>query len=393
MDSVRYSRAPGLIIRTEVSGVRVSVNGTDLHAGPHALGILDVFGRLLTIEEAVELLKPRLTGAQDWMDCVSTMDQLISVGALIGDGEPVRTSTISLDHHVVMLNDRVRTEGFIAAVQATVKPGDVVLDIGTGTGVLAIAAAKAGAGQVYAIEADSVAETAREMVRANGFTQRISVLQNWSTQVTIEKRADVLVAEIVGHEPLAESLLEVLLDARKRLLVPGARMSPSGLRTYALPVSIGGDPLGGRIASEAAAARWREWYDMDFHALARQRHEIAPFFVRPRVAQGWEPLSDPALLSKVDLASFTGAAVDATASIQASAAGRIDAVVEYFELDLARGITLTNDPRRAHDGCSWNVAVWTAGCPLEVESGDPLDFVYRYRVGSGGSLVQLSRGI
>ena len=64
---------------------------------------------------------------------------------------------------VKMLNDRARTDAFIRAIEATVRPGDVVVDLGTGTGVLALAAARAGARRVYAIEASGVGRAARSV--------------------------------------------------------------------------------------------------------------------------------------------------------------------------------------------------------------------------------------
>ena len=71
-----------------------------------------------------------------------------------------------------MLHDDRRTGDYLAALAEAVRPGDVVLDIGTGSGVLAIAAARAGARRVYAVEASDIAEVAERVFAANGVEDR-----------------------------------------------------------------------------------------------------------------------------------------------------------------------------------------------------------------------------
>ena len=81
--------------------------------------------------------------------------------------------------HEEMLRDRVRTESYRAAIERNTEAfrGKVVLDVGAGTGILSIFAAKAGARHVYAVEAAGVATYASEIVRANGFADKITVIQ------------------------------------------------------------------------------------------------------------------------------------------------------------------------------------------------------------------------
>jgi|SRR5215813_11552852 len=91
--------------------------------------------------------------------------------------------------HASMLNDRRRTAGYLASIRDVVKPGDVVVDIGTGTGILAIAAVRAGARHVYAIEE---ARVARTLFEATGMTDHMTLIRGRSTEVRLPQRADVL---------------------------------------------------------------------------------------------------------------------------------------------------------------------------------------------------------
>jgi len=93
--------------------------------------------------------------------------------------------------HASMLNDRRRTAGYLASIRDIVKPGDVVVDIGTGTGILAIAAVRAGARHVYAIEEARIARVARTLFEANGMTDHITLIRGRSTEVKLPQRADV----------------------------------------------------------------------------------------------------------------------------------------------------------------------------------------------------------
>ncbi|PYJ79683.1 MAG: hypothetical protein DME69_03705 [Verrucomicrobia bacterium] len=101
--------------------------------------------------------------------------------------------------HASMLNDRRRTSSYLASIRDVVKPGDIVVDIGTGTGILAIAAVHAGARHVYAIEEARIARVARALFEANGMTDPITLIRGRSTEVRLPQRADVLICELIGR--------------------------------------------------------------------------------------------------------------------------------------------------------------------------------------------------
>ena len=145
-----------------------------------------------------------------------------------------------IDWHREMLADLDRVNAFRTALSEAVHPGDVVLDIGTGTGLLAIFAIQLGASRVYAIEQGDIVNVAEEVVAKNGISnEQIRFLKGHSSQVELPERVDLVVAELIGSFGLEESIIPVLSDARERFLKPGGRLLPSWLDLYVAPTEEG----------------------------------------------------------------------------------------------------------------------------------------------------------
>eukprot|EP00986_Skeletonema_menzelii_P010632 scaffold5266_cov138-Skeletonema_menzelii.AAC.4 len=145
-----------------------------------------------------------------------------------------------------MMKDQSRTPLFEQAIINRLKSAEpesqIVLDLGTGPFALfAVIAAKNGAKHVYAIEASKeAAATARETIEKLGFTDKITVLEGFSTDITLPEKADFAVAEIVGSVASEEGAYATIYDAHQRLLKrPNEATSwiPSRIQTYAAPAS------------------------------------------------------------------------------------------------------------------------------------------------------------
>src|SRR2546425_284707 len=96
------------------------------------------------------------------------------------DDTPALTSDAPYDEiwlHQKMIMDRLRVEAFDRALRAAIRPGDTVLDVGAGRGILSLLAAGAGAGRVYAVEPTAPSRYIEPLAQRNGFADRIAVIQ------------------------------------------------------------------------------------------------------------------------------------------------------------------------------------------------------------------------
>lgn len=281
--------------------------------------------------------------------------------------------------HTRMLNDRGRTQRFLDAIAEVVRPGDVVLDIGTGTGILAMAAARAGARRVFAIEGGPVAAAARQLIAANGYADRIEVLSGHSTELELPERADVLITETLGNAPLTEQILETVLDARKRLLKPKARIIPETVRVFAHPLDVPAGERARRVFTPTGLERWREWYGMDFTDLGAVNPQgLLMHLFAPGRVQACRRLAPPLELAQIRLRSLRTASVNTTSEVRMRRDGLLSGLAIHFELRLSPGVTLSTDPRSVEPDNHWLNPVYIFVEPLEVRRGDPVCITYSY---------------
>ncbi|GMK55683.1 hypothetical protein CspeluHIS016_0207390 [Cutaneotrichosporon spelunceum] len=135
--------------------------------------------------------------------------------------------------HEIMLKDTTRTVSYARFILSNPRAfrDKIVLDVGAGTGILSMFAAKAGAKHVYAIEASNLASKTRENIRENGLGDVVTVIQGKVEDISLPvDTVDVIVSEWMGYMLLYESMLDSVLVARDRFLAPGGLMAPSQTR-------------------------------------------------------------------------------------------------------------------------------------------------------------------
>jgi predicted RNA methylase len=172
-------------------------------------------------------------------------------------------SAYSVADYGAMIVDPVRMDRYVRALERAVRPGAVVVDIGTGTGIFALLACRFGARRVYAIEPEDVIQVAGEIAAANGCADRIEFIQAMSTSVALPERADVIISDLTGALPWFSQHLPSVIDARRRLLAPGGVLIPQRDTAWAAIVTVGElyrrwtGPWNGAAAIPRPPSTWR----------------------------------------------------------------------------------------------------------------------------------------
>lgn len=105
--------------------------------------------------------------------------------------------------------------------------GKVVLDVGTGSGILAFFAAQAGAKKVYAVEASNSANTAKLLAAHNSFENIVEVIHGKIEEISLPEKVDIIISEPIGFLLVHERMLESYVHARDKYLKPGGLMMPT----------------------------------------------------------------------------------------------------------------------------------------------------------------------
>ncbi len=393
-DTILKRRA-GIDIRLGSNhAVRIEINGTGALYDEESLSILNIFSRPKSVREAVSQLQKR--GIQDWIDLTGTLNKLYRAGVLVEAGtEFVVDTQVSFGAppvHISMLNDRSRTETYVRAITEVVKPGDVVVEIGTGTGILAVAAARAGAARVYAIESAGIADAAQAVFSASDVSDRLTLIRGWSTRAELPERADVLLSEIIGADPLEERVLQATADARRRLLKPDARFVPAMIRVFGLAVTVPDKQLDEVCFSARVTDKWSQWYGIDFNPLARIVQDSAAPSLRVRSAEAaaWRVISDPILLAEIDLKTFQETTVARLARAEISTSGILNGLLMFMELEVG-SFTITTRPQRTTPGTHWMNPVWLLREATPVRAGDRFSIHYNYNSRGNNSELTITK--
>lgn len=241
--------------------------------------------------------------------------------------------SLVVDEHRQYLEDRVRVSAFRQAINESVRPGDVVLDLGSGTGILGLLACQAGAGHVYAIDESSMVQLARDLARANHFEDRITVLKGMSTRIALPEPADVVVADQAGRFGFEAGVLEYFADARRRLLKPAARAVPARIKLWV-----------------ALAEHNAQWKKIDFWNRRPAGFDFAaaraiagntgyPVHLQPR-----HLLSDPVDAASLDTLAHGAQSIAFSAAMRVSRAGTLHGIGGWFSAQLSPHVEMTNSP-------------------------------------------------
>ncbi len=241
--------------------------------------------------------------------------------------------SLQLDEHRLYIGDAVRIDAFRRAIGEVVRSGDVVVDLGAGTGVLGFLACRAGARAVYAIEAGGIVELAREVCRANGLGDRVTFINEISTRAAVPEPADVIVTDQIGRFGVEAGLFEYLVDARRRFLRAGGRIIPAALSFLVAPVEC--------PAAFDRVDFWRHRQaGVDFSAA----HAVALNTGYPVDLRAPELLGVPRVGASIDLATATAGCFTIEATLEIERGGCLHGIGAWFAARLSPNVTMTNGP-------------------------------------------------
>lgn len=263
-----------------------------------------------------------------------------------------------------MLADKGRTSAYARALEARITPASVVLDIGTGPGILALLACRAGAARVYAVEPDDVIQLAREAAAANGFADRIRFVQAMTTDIDLPEQVDGIVAEIHGVLPLFGTSLVSILDARKRFLKPRGWIVPERETLWAALVSCA-------PAHRLMIDAWQTEYGFDLSgSRSRAANQWRPLRVKPA-----DLLVEPKCWATLSYADVRGPNVGGQISwsIERSAVGH--GISVWFDAETAPGCGFSNAPASEEHVFGQGFFGWPEATILS--PGDEVDIAFR----------------
>ena len=376
---------------TDEDEIGIDVGGEQLHAPRLALLLLDAFSSPRRVADVLAAVAGG--GAERALEAEGCVSHMASNGVLVLPEERAALGTrgwVRPSIHMLMLDDRGRTNGFCHALRTIVKPEDVVVDIGTGTGVLATCAALAGARKVYAVESSGIAEVAARVFAANGVTDRVSLMRERSTSLTLPERASVLVTETIGNDPLDEQMLEIVADAKKRLLTPDARIIPSAIEIWGIAVDIPRTVLERHVFTKRKVEGYCKEYGIDFSPLEEHRLSCSePIMLDSRDVATW-PLAEPVLLASIDMTKPFDTSISTRAGLQVSRESKHLGIMLAFRATLAPGLVLSTLPADFDPTSHWAHALFPAFDCLAVAAGAHIVIDYNYDRGT--TTVRVNEG-
>jgi type II protein arginine methyltransferase len=265
--------------------------------------------------------------------------------------------------HVPMMNEHERNQAYQDGLRAIVTPEKVVFEVGTGSGLLAMMAARLGAKKVFTCEAvPLIAETPRKIVERNGFADRITVLAKPSHAVQLgpdmPARADVLVHEIFSSELLGEHVLPAIEDAKRRLLAPGGDVLP-GAASIMIAL-VGGETLGRYLhVGQSFGFDLGDFNGIHPTKVPLYREDLAPVL-----------LSEDVAAFRFDFRKDASFPADSrTLDIRASADGLCYGVIQWIHVELGEGIAFENHPSRPRAVTNWQQTIYGFGEPIRLAAG------------------------
>ena len=266
--------------------------------------------------------------------------------------------------HIKMMNDKHRNECFKQAIQKLVKPDDLILDIGTGSGLLAMYSRDAGSQQVVACEQNPlIAEAAKKIIKDNSMSDYITVINSNSKNIKVGKelprKADLIVSEIFSSEMVGEGILETFLDSRNRLLAEDGQVIPESSE-----IKIALIASNAKI-EEASNPGWCNQYNM------KSFEELRPTKLNMDLYGDAILLSEEKTVFEFNFKNIQSCPrQEEVIAIKAISFGNCVGIVQWFKATLCEDVFYENTPGKIKS--HWNNNVYLFGNSISVSPGEEI---------------------
>jgi type I protein arginine methyltransferase len=241
-----------------------------------------------------------------------------------------------------------------------------VLDIGAGTGILSIFAAKAGAKHVYAIENAEIALFATEIIKQNGLQNKITVIKGKMEEIVLPvPQVDIIISEWMGYFLLYESMLDSVLWARDKYLVPGGKMLPDRAQIFIAAIED-------EQYKNQKIGFWKNVYGVDMSCMS------ATVMKEPLVDSVESNMINSNACQILDLNLLTMSPADVEFSheyqLTINRDDKVHAVVAWFDTifsGLKNPVTLSTSPYKKYT--HWKQVVFYLDHDMKVQEGDVLE--------------------
>jgi 2-polyprenyl-3-methyl-5-hydroxy-6-metoxy-1,4-benzoquinol methylase len=264
--------------------------------------------------------------------------------------------------HSDMIYDEHRVNAYRQAIERTVKKGDTVVDVGTGTGILAFLCLKAGAARVHAIDRSPVIGWARGLAEANGMADQIIFHHCDSREAKLDEKADVIVSELIGHMAFEEGMVESIADAMARFLKPGGSVIPQAVTLYAAPVSE-------REIYKSCVDSWKPAYGIDYSLMRQQA--LRTSYVTEINERDLFARQQPVF--SVDFLKSPQVEVNVERTFEVYRDGEINGIAFWFDSALTDTVRLSSGPwTKTH----WKQCFTPLAHPRQTFAGDTLHILF-----------------
>ena len=272
--------------------------------------------------------------------------------------------------HLPMMNDNFRNSKYLEAIKLAIEDVDddsLILDIGTGSGLLSMMAAANGAGKVIACETSNIiADTAKKIIHKNGYKEKITVINKKSTELKIgedlPRKADLIISEILSAEFVGEGVRTSVFDANKRLLKKNGKMIPE---SGTIKISLLGNDK--EIFDTISVANVSGFDLSEFNSISQSKftHFLKK---KPTLLSNDEGAFSINLYNEENIEKE-----EKIIELKVNKEGLCLGIIQWMKIQLYKDIEYENSPNGYLDSSShWPTPIYLFDKPVSVKKGDVL---------------------